>query len=298
MVFQSKLIAGLGLGLAFSGFGSTTFAADVAAFSAGVQSLKSVSITVPHTQAAQFSLVQALAAQAKIEAASKLDLMVAAAIEAAAVKVAAVEEAERLQLAAAEQAQRALEMELAQQEAARAMELLAQAEAERQAELEAAQLAVEQAAQAEAARLAAEQAQATELERIAIQEAAQIERQLAEQQAELERAEQQVQSERQLALEAAAQAETTPTESQLTLEWAPAEFYEDGSVMTLQDISHYQLVFGREADNLDQVEELTVAGLLNVDFESVVRGTWFVGMQTVSIYGGVSDTSNIIALNL
>lgn len=81
------------------------------------------------------------------------------------------------------------------------------------------------------------------------------------------------------------------------ISWQPAGFFEDGSVMTSSEISHYKIVFGHTSNNLDQVQEVSLAGILNFDFTAAAGQQWFVGVQTVSIYGSVSDPSNVIAFN-
>ncbi|MEC8010487.1 MAG: hypothetical protein VX185_06960 [Pseudomonadota bacterium] len=82
-----------------------------------------------------------------------------------------------------------------------------------------------------------------------------------------------------------------------SITWTPSNYYEDGSTMSSNEISHYQIVYGSAADNLDQVYEISLAGLLSFDFEALANQTWYVAVKTVSIYGGVSDPSNIVALN-
>ena len=95
--------------------------------------------------------------------------------------------------------------------------------------------------------------------------------------------------------------EETPPYTQDTLTasitWTPSSYYEDGTTMDSNEISHYQIVYGTDAANLDQVYEISLAGLLSFDFEAFADQTWFVAVKTVSIYGGVSDPSNVVALN-
>ncbi len=81
----------------------------------------------------------------------------------------------------------------------------------------------------------------------------------------------------------------------VTLE--PAGFYEDGSVMSQDEISHYQIIYGTDSNNLDQSYELSMSGILSFDFEATAHQTWYVAVKTVSIYGGESLPSNIIAFN-
>ena len=82
------------------------------------------------------------------------------------------------------------------------------------------------------------------------------------------------------------------------LNWEPAGYYEDGTVMSMDDISHYQIVFGTSADNLSETKEVSVAGLLTHDFAATAGNTWFVGVKTVSVYGSVSDVSNLTEFNI
>jgi hypothetical protein len=97
--------------------------------------------------------------------------------------------------------------------------------------------------------------------------------------------------------EEVAQEETAATlAGQLT--WEPAGFYEDGTVMTLDEISHYQIVFGTAENALSETVELNIAGLLTYDFSAAAGHTWYVGVKTVSIYGGVSDVSNLTEFNI
>lgn len=82
------------------------------------------------------------------------------------------------------------------------------------------------------------------------------------------------------------------------LAWEPAGYYEDGTEMSINDISHYKIVFGTSEDNLSESVEVSVAGLLTYDFEAAAGNTWFVGVKTVSIYGGESDASNLVEFNI
>jgi len=97
-------------------------------------------------------------------------------------------------------------------------------------------------------------------------------------------------------------AETAQTTEAATiagqLSWEPAGYYEDGTVMSMDDISHYQIVFGTSEDNLSETQEVSVAGLLTHDFTATAGNTWFVGVKTVSVYGSVSDVSNLTEFNI
>lgn len=84
----------------------------------------------------------------------------------------------------------------------------------------------------------------------------------------------------------------------VTLSWTPSAYYEDGTTMTLADISHFQVYYGNAENDLSQVVEVPVTGLnsYNVTLDSSVE--WYVAVRTVSVYGGVSDFSNLVHLTL
>jgi len=96
--------------------------------------------------------------------------------------------------------------------------------------------------------------------------------------------------------------ETAQTPSTATiagqLTWEPAGYYEDGTVMSMDDISHYKIVFGTSKENLSESKDISVAGLLTHDFAATAGNTWFVGVKTVSVYGSVSDVSNLTEFNI
>lgn len=80
--------------------------------------------------------------------------------------------------------------------------------------------------------------------------------------------------------------------------WEPANFYADGGTMETNEISHYEIVFGTSKDNLNKSVEVSVAGLPTYDFTAEAGHTWFVGVKTVSIYGSVSDISNLTTFKI
>ena len=86
--------------------------------------------------------------------------------------------------------------------------------------------------------------------------------------------------------------------AQANLNWQPATTYADGSAMDLSEISHYQVLIGRSADQLQTIRYMTVATLANLVMTDLGAGTWYIGLQTVSIEGGVSDPSNLVAVQL
>ena len=82
-----------------------------------------------------------------------------------------------------------------------------------------------------------------------------------------------------------------------SLSWQPAAFYEDGTVMSPNDISHYQIVYGESQTQLDQTVDVSLSGILSYEFQEEAGTTWYVAVRTVSVYGGVSESSNVLAFN-
>lgn len=74
------------------------------------------------------------------------------------------------------------------------------------------------------------------------------------------------------------------------------EFYEDGSELYYNDISHYQVVYSDNPANLYLTYDVSVTGITMFDFTAQAGITWYVAVQTVDIYGGISDVSNTVVL--
>lgn len=90
--------------------------------------------------------------------------------------------------------------------------------------------------------------------------------------------------------------ELTSTASGL-VSWASSGLYDDGSAMLNDEISHYRIVFGTSTVNLNQTQNVNLSSLLNFNFSALTKNGWYVGVQTVSIYGEVSETSNLVGFN-
>ena len=85
---------------------------------------------------------------------------------------------------------------------------------------------------------------------------------------------------------------------QVRLSWSPASFYEDGSIMPETEISHYELVYGNSPESMDTSVNIDLAGLSSYDIENLPEGEWHIALRTVSIYGGISDLSNMVSVSL
>ncbi len=71
------------------------------------------------------------------------------------------------------------------------------------------------------------------------------------------------------------------------------EFYDDGTELYYEDISHYKVSYGTDPSNLYLSYDVT--GLL-FDFTEQTGVTWYVVVQTVDVYGNVSEMSNVKVL--
>ena len=90
---------------------------------------------------------------------------------------------------------------------------------------------------------------------------------------------------------------STPSTQTAQLSWEAPQFYEDGSVLSSRDISHYKMVWGTSKKKLTNAQDLDITGILTANFSAAKNQTWYVAMRTVSVDGSISNNSNIIAFN-
>ncbi len=82
------------------------------------------------------------------------------------------------------------------------------------------------------------------------------------------------------------------------VEWTPALFYADGTEMASNEISHFEVIYGATADQLTQSMTVDSAGLNSLALSQLPHGDWYVAVKTVSIYGSVSDASNVLEVSI
>ena len=76
-----------------------------------------------------------------------------------------------------------------------------------------------------------------------------------------------------------------------TLSWVPPTENSDGS--TLTDLAGYQVLYGQDAENLDQVATLTNPSLSSYVIDNLTTGTWFFAVVAVNSDGETSPLSNL-----
>jgi len=73
--------------------------------------------------------------------------------------------------------------------------------------------------------------------------------------------------------------------------WTAPTTNTDGS--TLADLASYKVMYGRAADTLDQVAEVSNPGLTSYTVGNLSQGTWYFGVVAVNNAGVESDISNV-----
>ena len=82
------------------------------------------------------------------------------------------------------------------------------------------------------------------------------------------------------------------------VEWSVASFFEDGTAMTNNEISHFEVVYGATDSTMDKTVTVAVNGLNTFELNKLPSGNWVVGVKTVSIYGTASELSNTLQVSI
>lgn len=82
------------------------------------------------------------------------------------------------------------------------------------------------------------------------------------------------------------------------VQWAPASFFEDGTAMSNNEVSHYEVVYGTSKTALNKTIKVAVSGLNTFELNQLPAGKWVVGIKTVSVYGTTSSVSNTVQVTI
>ena len=78
-----------------------------------------------------------------------------------------------------------------------------------------------------------------------------------------------------------------------TLSWQPPTQNVDGT--PLQDLAGFRIVYGKVADNLDQVVSIPNPAITSAVVESLTTGTWYFAVKAYTAANVQSDLSNLAA---
>ena len=82
----------------------------------------------------------------------------------------------------------------------------------------------------------------------------------------------------------------------VTLSWTPPTTNADGSPMT--DLAGYRIYYGRTSTTLDQIVNVTNAGMTRFVVENLSPSSWFFSMTSVNSSGVESALSTVVSTNL